>query len=416
MSTDESRIVLHCDLNSYFASVELLERPELRSKPVAVCGSVELRHGIVLARSEPAKRAGVKTGEAVWQAKQRCPELVILEPHYEKYVQYSRQVKDIYREYTDRVESFGIDEAWMDVTGSVGLFGGGMDIAREILGRVQRETGGLTVSIGVSFNKIFAKLGSDLRKPNAITEIPPDRFREIIWPLPASSMLGVGRSAANKLSSYGIHTLGQIASYPISFFERVFGVTGRIMWAYANGIDNSPVMKLTDSLPMKSVGHGNTALSDLTENGEVELMLLELSQDVARRLREYHLQARRLTVGVRDNDMGYREYQGVLSFPTQSYNELAAQSYKLFLKNYNWTLPVRALTVRAINLEPDSVPYQTDIFTDFAKREKIDSLERAVESVRARYGRNSIDCAALMRNEKIPAESSFDYNAAASAI
>lgn len=411
MSSKDSRIILHCDLNSYFASVELLGSPELRGKPVAVCGSVEARHGIVLARSEAAKKCGVRTAEAVWQAQKKCPELVIVEPHYEKYVQYSRMVKDIYSQYTDRVESFGIDEAWLDVTGSRGLFGIGESIAWDIKERIKREIG-LTLSAGVSFCKIFSKMGSDLKKPDAVTCIPEESFRDIVWDLPASSMLGVGHSTGRKLSGYGIHTIGQIATYPIEFFERIFGMTGRIMWAYANGIDNSEVMRSTDSLPIKSIGHGNTATADLTDSAEVQLMLFELSQDVARRLREYHLQARRLQIGVRDCDMGYREYQTTLPCPTQSYTEMSEAAYRLFTANYNWYKNIRALTVRAINLEPDTIPYQIDIFTDYTRRERINSLERAVEGVRARYGRNSIDSAALMRHSKIPAESSFDYNSA----
>ncbi len=409
MSYSDDRIILHCDLNSYFASVEILESSELRGKPVAVCGSVEARHGIVLARSEAAKKCGVRTAEAVWQAKQKCPSLIIIEPHYEKYVRYSRMVKDIYLRFTDQVESFGIDEAWLDVTGSCNLFGTGEKIAYEIKETLKREIG-LTMSIGVSFCKIFSKIGSDLKKPDAVTCIPQDRFRDIVWLLPATSMLGVGRSAGRKLSAYGIHTIGQIAQYPLEFFDHLFGVTGRIMWAYANGIDNSEVMRYTESLPMKSVGHGNTALSDLTDNNEVRLMLFELSQDVSRRLREYRLQARRLTVGIRECEMGYCEYQTTLPHPTQSYTEISESAYKLFQSRYKWNKNIRALTVRAIDLEPDTIPYQIDIFSDHTRRERIQSLERAVESVRSRFGRNSIDTAALLHHAKIPSESSFDYS------
>lgn len=255
-------------------------------------------------------------------------------------------------------------------------------------------------------------MGSDLKKPDAVTCIPEEDFRDIVWGLPASSMLGVGRATGRKLSGYGIHTIGQIAAYPIEFFEQLFGVTGRIMWAYANGIDNSEVMRYTESLPMKSIGHGNTATSDLTDNSEVELMLFELSQDVSRRLREYKLQARRLQISVRDCDMGYREYQTTLPYPTQSYTDISHAAYHLFTSNYKWYKNIRALTIRAINLEPDTIPYQVDMFTDYNRRERINSLECAVESVRTRYGRNSIDTAALLHHAKIPAESSFDYNSA----
>lgn len=408
MSTDTARVILHCDLNSFFASSEIVDKPELISQPVAVCGSVELRHGIVLARSQIAKNYGVRTGEAVWEAKKKCPALVVIEPHYDKYIYRSRLVKEIYASYTDMVESFGIDEAWLDVTNSRKLFGDGLNIAEQIRKRVKKETG-LTISIGVSFNKIFSKLGSDLKKPDAVTFIPNESFREIVWPLPASSMLGVGRATGRKLSGYGIHTIGQIASYPMEFFEHIFGVTGKIMWAYANGADNSKVMRYNESVPIKSVGHGNTALSDLTDNSEVYLMILELAQDVSRRLREYKQQAKRLQLSVRMSTMELAEYQCTLKYPTQSAHELAFAAHELFLANYRWKENVRALTVRAINLELDTTPAQLDIFTDFIKRDRIENLEKTIDSVRSRYGRGIIDYAALLNHAKIPTESSFDY-------
>jgi DNA polymerase-4 len=409
MSRIEERVILHCDLNSFFASVETAETPEFIGKPVAVCGSVEARHGIVLARSEAAKKYNIRTAETVWQAKKKCPDLIIIEPHYDKYVRYSNMARNIYLQYTDRVESFGIDEAWLDITGSRVLLGNGYDIAYDIKERIKYELG-LTVSIGVSFCKIYSKLGSDLKKPDAVTCIPAHSFRDIVWGLPASSILGIGRATGRKLSGYGIHTIGQVAMYPIEFFERLFGATGRIMWAYANGIDNSAVMKYTDSLPMKSIGHGNTAASDLTSNSEVRLMLFELSQDVSRRLREYKLQARRIQISIRDCDMGYRELQTTLPFPTQSFNEISGAAFGLFHNNYKWNKNVRALTVRAINLEPENTPFQVDIFTDYRHQERINSLECAIEDIRKRYGRKSIDIAALIDHAKVPVESSFDYN------
>lgn len=408
MESNKKRTILHCDLNSYFASVELLYHPELLGKPVAVCGSVEERHGIVLAKTEEAKRFGVRTGEAIWEAKQKCPFLVTVPPSYGKYAAFSRTVKQIYYQYTDMVESFGIDEAWLDVTASENLFGDGLTIADTLRERVKRETGGLTISVGVSFCKTFAKLGSDLKKPDAVTHIPYDSFRRIVWPLSASEMLGVGPSTSKKLASYGIHTIGQIANYPLEFFEHNFGVNGSVLWMNANGMDNAPVARYTDVIPAKSVGHGNTTYADLTTNNEVRLMFIELAQDVSHRLRQYKLNARRIQISVRDNAMNTREYQTPLSYPTQCWKEISDAAYGLFCANYDWIKPIRALSVRGISLESEDTPYQTDIFCDTEKHERIDSLERAIESLRERYGRSSLEIAALMQNKKIPIESSFE--------
>ena len=206
------RTILHCDLNSFYASVELLSRPDLRERPVAVCGDPASRKGIILAKNEPAKRFGVKTAETIWQAREKCPDLVLLPPHHELYRKFSRLVNHIYGQYTDLVEPFGIDESWLDITGSMHLFGGdAAAIAGAIRARVRRELG-LTLSVGVSFNKVFAKLGSDYRKPDATTVIPPDHWREIVWPLPLGNLLYAGPAAQRALSRYGVGTIGDLAA------------------------------------------------------------------------------------------------------------------------------------------------------------------------------------------------------------
>lgn len=396
MNSYNNRIILHCDLNSYFASVELLSHPELKGRPMAVCGLAEERHGIVLAKTPEAKASGVVTGEAIWQAKEKCPGLVIMNPHYDLYDRYSRAVKDIYYEYTDAVESFGIDECWLDVTGSTHIFGSGEKIANEIRERVKSETGGLTVSVGVSFCKVFAKLGSDMKKPDAVTLIPFERFRNIVWPLPASDMLGVGPATARKLASYGIVTIGDIARYPRDFFVHVLGKCGTQVWGCANGLDCTPVADCNSVIPVKSVGHGNTGLHDLTDNGEVRLMLLELAEDVGHRLRMYGLSARRIELSVRDNKMNIFQFQDCLPYPTQSWQEIGREAYRVFLKSYDWHLPVRALTVRGISLENENIPCQLDLFSDFERHDKLDRLEKAIEDVRSRYGRGCIDIAGLI--------------------
>ena len=252
------RVILHCDMNNFYASVECMLNPELKNKPVAVCGSVEERHGIVLAKNYAAKAFGVSTGEAIWQAKQKCQDLVIVEPHYEQYMKFSKLAREIYGRYTDQIEPYGMDECWLDVTGS-GCMGTGFEIADEIRRTVKFELG-LTISAGVSFNKIFAKLGSDMKKPDAITCIEADSFREKIWCLPASDLLGVGRATEKVLSGYGIHTIGELAATSDDFLKCRLGKNGLAIKKYANGLDDSPVMLSDYVSPVKSIGHGITTM------------------------------------------------------------------------------------------------------------------------------------------------------------
>lgn len=204
------RTILHCDMNNFYASVECLYNPALRGKPVAVGGDVEARHGIILAKNYEAKKYGVQTGEALWQAKQKCPGLTIVPPSFEKYLRFSRLAREIYGCYTDRIESFGLDECWLDLTGSERLFGGGKAVADKLRERIKFELG-VTISVGVSHNKIFAKLGSDMKKPDATTVITRENYKDVVWPLPVSDLLFVGPATTRKLARYGIHTIGQLA-------------------------------------------------------------------------------------------------------------------------------------------------------------------------------------------------------------
>lgn len=286
---EKPRVILHSDMNSFYASVEMMLNPTLKGKPVAVCGSTEERHGIVLAKSDLAKKAGVKTGMVNWEARQRCEDLIIVPPQYDQYLKYSKLAHEIYSRYTDLVEPYGMDECWLDVSAS-GIYGDGMEIAQEIRQTTKDELG-LTVSIGVSFNKIFAKLGSDLKKPDAITEIRRDNFREKIWPLDASELLYVGRSTTAKLTKYGIHTIGELAATSPETLQRWFGINGLKLWRFANGTDESRVMQKDFVSPIKSIGHGITCTADLLNNEDVFRVMLELSQDVGHRLRVHELTA-----------------------------------------------------------------------------------------------------------------------------
>lgn len=391
------RLILHCDMNSFFASVEMREHPELRACPMAVCGSVEERHGIVLAKNERAKAFGVSTGEAIWQAKQKCPSLRTVEPHYEKYVQISHAARQLYERYTDRVEAFGIDECWLDVTGSTRLFGQGREIAEEIRQKIRYELG-VTVSVGVSFNKIFAKLGSDLKKPDAVTEIAPSSFRDVVWPLEAGALFGVGRASARALSDCGIHTIGDIACAPPDMLERRLGKCGRKVWEYANGLDRSEVANSQASFPIKSIGHGITPPHDLHSGEEVWPLLLSLTQEIGHKLRFHDLRAYGVSVGVRDEALRGKEWQTRLSQPTQSALSIARAAYTLLQSRYGWESPLRSVTVTAIDLRPQNEAFQMDLFTDAIKTEKWDRAEQAVEAIRTRYGRKAIGSAILLKS------------------
>lgn len=394
------RIILHSDINNCYASIECLYDESLRGKAIAVAGSVEARHGIVLAKSEQAKHFGVKTGDTVWQAQRKCRDLILIPPHFERYIQYSKLVRDIYRRYTDEIEPFGLDEAWLDVTGSRGLFGNGVTIANDIRTSIFKELG-LTVSIGVSFNKVFAKLGSDLKKPDAVTEITRQDFREKIWNLPAQSMLGCGSATVKKLQKYGIYTIGQLAACDVQFLKSVFGKGGEIIWQYANGLDTAQVCPDGFVPVSKSIGHGTTCTRDLTTAREVWLVMLSLSQEIGRRLFTEHLAATAVQISVKNNALFVRQYQHPLPLPTQSAFEIAQASFSLFQEVYKWELPVRSVTVRAISLVDETVPVQTDLFSDFARHAQQEKLDAAVRGIRAVFGKNSIFNACLLEENAI---------------
>lgn len=400
MKLDE-RTILHSDMNCFYASVEMMLDPSLRGKAVAVCGSTENRHGIVLAKSELAKKAGVKTGMVNWEARQRCPDLIMVKPQYEQYLKYSELARNIYQRYTDQVEPYGMDECWLDVGGSRSVCGSGMEIAESIRQTVKEELG-LTVSIGVSFNKMFAKLGSDMKKPDAITEIRKAEFKEKIWPLPASDLLFVGRATTAKLEQYGITTIGCIANADPQFLKRLLGVNGLGLWRSAAGLDDTPVMHKDFVSPIKSVGHGITCTADLENEDEVWKVMLELSQDIGHRLRIHKLKASGVQISIRSNDLGFRQYQASLTLATQSPSVIAHKAIQIFRDNYRWIMPVRAVTVRAIKLRPKNEPEQIDLFTDMRQLERLDRLDDCIEDIRRRFGKRAVFQACLLGDLKMP--------------
>lgn len=395
------RAILHSDLNSFYASVEMMLDPKLRGKAVAVCGSTEERHGIVLAKSELAKKAGVKTGMANWEARKACKDLIVVPPQYEQYLKYSKLTQAIYQRYTDLIEPFGMDECWLDVSGSQMICGDAMTVAEDIR-TATREELGLTVSIGVSFNKIFAKLGSDMKKPDAITEITQENFKEKVWPLPASDLIYVGPATTRKLASYGVTTIGELAALDPAFLKRLLGVNGVALWTFANGADQSRVMHKDFVSPVKSIGHGITCVSDLLNEEEVWKVILELSQDVGHRLRVHGLSARTVQVFVRGDNLFGSQFQCKLPFKTQLPSEIAAMAFKAFKEHYKWGTKVRSVTVRAIELVPKDQPEQLTLFVDHSQREKRERLQEAIEEIRGRYGKRAITNAILMGDLKMP--------------
>ena len=395
------RVILHSDLNNFYASVECMLNPKLRGKYVAVCGNTSDRHGIVLAKNEAAKAMGVKTGEVIWKAKQKCPKLIIVPPNFDNYIKYSKQVMEIYCRYTDMIEPFGIDEAWLDVTGSRLIYGDGTAIADNIRRTVKKEMG-LTVSVGVSFNKVFAKLGSDLKKPDAVTEIKKDSFKEKIWGLSADKMLGVGRSTAKTLGKYHINTIGDIANADSAFLKRRLGVSGETLWRYANGLEDSAVKLFSYTAPIKSIGRGITCRLDLAEDNEVWYVLSELSRQVAYKLRQNNFNAGGVQIAVKDTNLTVKQYQTPIK-PTHSGKALAEAGFELFRKRYDWEKDVRALTIRAISLLPDSEPIQLDLSYNHNRFVKIDTLEQTIDGINERFGKNSVLPARMLTDIKLPA-------------
>ena len=398
------RTILHSDINSCYASIELLHRPELRGRPVAVGGNPEARHGIVLTADYVAKHRGVKTGMALWQAKQVCPDITFVPPRMNLYLRFSKMAHEIYSEYTDRQEPYGIDESWLDVTDSATIKGDGLRIATEISRRMKAELG-ITVSIGVSFNKIFAKLGSDYKKPDAITTMYADEFQSKAWSLPVGDLLYVGRSTERKLRSIGITTIGELARCEEGILRAKFGKMGSILWAFANGFDDSPVRIENTAAPIKSVGNSTTSPRDLETDEDVKIVLYVLAESVAARLRENGFRSRTVEIWLRDKDLVSFTRQKKVDNATNITKEIAEAGYALYKANYKlpadqrekaasdgslFQKPLRSIGIRGADLVNDNYWEQLDLFSDPMLREKQKKMDAAVDSIRGRFGFYSI--------------------------
>ena len=400
------RTILHSDLNNFYASVEVMKHPEYKDVPLVVTGSVEDRHGIVLAKNQLAKNFGVKTGEVLWQAKKKCAgNLVRVDADFPSYFKVSKQVKEIYGRFTDHIESFGIDECWLDVTDSVRYFGTGEEIAEKIRQAVKEEIG-VTVSIGVSFNKIFAKLGSDMKKPDAITVITEQNYKDTVWKLPASDLLYVGKSTAKKLASIGVHTIGDIATTDQKVLTSLLGVWGRTLHVYANGLDDSPVIDKRNESSVKSIGNSLTDYRDLLGFEEVQTLIMLLSESVASRLRTSGLgKATTVKLSVTDNALETYGKQTKLETPTSSSVDIANSCYDMFKSLYTWERPVRGVGVAVSGFTLGEE--QLSLLTDDKRIKKIDSLDKAVDGIRKKYGNNSVQRARMLSDRKL---SELDIN------
>lgn len=383
------RVILHSDMNNCYANIELLHHPELRGKPLAVGGDPEARHGIVLAKDQLAKKAGVKTGMALWQARQVCPEIQFIPPHMDLYLRFSRLAHEIYSEYTDLQEAFGVDESWLDVTNSCTIKGDGVTIANEISRRIKFELG-ITVSIGVSWNKIFAKLGSDYKKPDAITAITKDNYQEIVWKLPVGDLLYVGSATRRKLNELGIRTIGDLAKADSRILAHRLGKMGYVLSAFANGEDETPVSRENTHAPIKSIGNSTTTPRDLVDETDVSIIVMLLAESVSARLRENHFKGDVVEISVRDNELYSVTRQRKISMPTNITGEISTVAMQLFRENYRWQKPIRSIGVRVADLVMEDCPVQLDLFHSQEYREKQHRLDVALDEIRRRFGFYSV--------------------------
>ena len=383
------RTILHVDANSFYASCECLYRPSIREKPVAVCGDPEARHGIVLTKNQHAKKYGVQTGEAIWQAKQKCPSLVVVPPDYPLYLHMSRQMHEILGQYSDKVESFGLDESWVEISADDMDVRKGQLVADEIRHRIHR-TLGITVSVGVADNKVMAKLGSDYKKPDATTVLLPDLYEQIVWPLPVSDLLYVGPATTRKLARIGVCTIGQLANLDESILAYKFGKIGYMLKAFALGLDTSPVKPIEVSLPIKSVGNSTTPPHDIENMTDVKELVYLLAESVATRLRENNFKARCISVSARTTELVSSSCQTTLSQSTCLAKEIAETALRLFEQRFRFGFPFRSMGINCSQLSPLDAPVQVDMFGEDERRVKQEQLERSIDGLRSRFGHQVI--------------------------
>jgi len=391
------RIILHYDLNYFYANVEMLYHPETRDLPIAVGGDAEKRHGIILAKNPLAKSFGIKTGEALWQAKKKCPNLLIYPATTDKYSKFSKKVKRISMDYSDKIESFGIDEAWLDITHTAHLFGTPLHLAFILKERIKRELG-VTISIGISYNKVFAKLASEYGGVDTITLINRKNKGELIDPLDVGKLLFIGRKTVIKLNTLNINTIGDLALASPQLLLKHFGKVGTAMYLYANGLDESDVIS-EDRVP-KSVGNSSTTVNDMFTYQDIYLVLSVLSQSVATRLKKQNLKGRCLTLNIRTKDLVWSSFQTTLSEHTNLYSDIIKTAFALLQKHYRLETPLRSIGVSLNQLIKDASMQQLSLFEQ-KEKDRSFTLENTIDEIRNRFGYSTVDYAILKLNEKL---------------
>ncbi|MDD4081407.1 MAG: DNA polymerase IV [Eubacteriales bacterium] len=392
------RVILHCDANSFYASCELVDRPALRGMPFAVCGSTEERHGIVLAATREAKLRGVKTAMVNWEAKQWCPELITVAPNYQRYIYFSKRLRWMYEQYTDRVEPFGLDECWLDVSNLGVTLKDGLRIADRLRRQVREELG-ITISVGVSFNKAFAKLGSDMKKPDGSTVISKGNYRQKVWPLPVEELLGVGERVRRKLESRYIKTIGDLAAQSPQNMQTWLGKMGIILQRFAAGEDATPVMQSADETEIKSVGNSITAPRDMYTLEDAHCVLYVIADSVASRLREIRMRGKCVSLMVRDSQMHFFSAQKTVDYHTaQAEDIVLIATEMLHAKGFCRLLPYRSLGITVGSLQTDTRPVQTDMLGRYARQDKLGRLSQAVDHIHARYGDRAIERGLALAN------------------
>lgn len=391
------RTVLHSDLNNFYATVECVRNPSIANKPVVICGDKEARHGIVLAKNRIAKAAGIKTGEVIWEAKQKCPDLVEIQADFKTYLAYSEKIREIYNEFTDKIEPFGIDECWLDVTGSRSLFGSGEEIANLIKLRIKELTG-LTVSIGVSFNKIFAKLASDQAPPDSIYSITKDNFRERAWRLPVENLLYVGRATQKKLNRWGIRTIGDLAGRDLQYLKNNLGQWGLYLYVFSNGLDDSPVLSYGASYPVKSIGNSLTNYRDVSDEIDVTALITMLCESVAERLRESGIgKASVVHFYARDNYLSSYGKQKKLPVPSMTAVDFIKAAKELWRESVPLGIYIRSIGISI----SDFTVYDQMTFENIDNSAKQEKSEIAVDRLRKKYGSGIVQRASATTDEKL---------------
>lgn len=397
------RYILHCDLNNFFASVECIKRPELKNVPMAVAGDPKKRHGIILAKNQLAKKYGIYTPETVYSALKKCPNLVLVESHYEEYLKYSKLVNNIYLKYTDRVEPASIDESYLDITESTNLFGSPEEIAYKIKEEV-KNTLGLTISVGVSFNKVLAKMGSDMKKPDAITVLNPQNFKEKIYPLPIEDLLFVGKSLANSLRKIRINTIGDLANTDIEKIQKKFGKQGVMVYNYAKGIDSDYVKYYDTKYIPKSISKGYTFQEDINKKEELIHEIKKISDYISKQLRKENLKCMVVCISLKDENLVTISRQRKIK-KTNLFQDISKIALDLLDENYVEGKNIRAITISVTNLESPYFAKQLNLFDTLDDKvntnENLENITKSLDKLKEKYGDNIINfCSVIDKHNK----------------